>query len=93
MPRTRAVFDLIYSLIHQKRGHKLDFISISDKGINPKIMKARFKKEKESLKKFKILSNRFKTLRQFHKWLFTEHAIYCYGKETWRLPNNTLKTY
>lgn len=93
MPRVRAIFEWIYSLTPKKNRYQLDFISVTDADINPKIIKARITKEKSSLKEVLRLRKKIKTLADFHRWLFTKHAVYSYGLKIRKISAKTLKTY
>ena len=93
MPRVQAIFKWIFSLTPRKKNYHLDFISVPDAGINSAIIKARIKKEKQSLKSFPALRKKIKTLESFHRWLFTHHAVYSYGLKIKKLSPKALKTY
>ncbi|MEK7137918.1 MAG: YdcF family protein [Patescibacteria group bacterium] len=93
MPRVRAIFEWIYSLTPKKNQYHLDFISVSDEGINPVIIKSRVQKEKQSLKTVLAIRKKIKTLNDFHRWLFAKHAVYAYGLKIKKVSPKTLKTY
>ncbi|MEK7181163.1 MAG: YdcF family protein [Patescibacteria group bacterium] len=93
MSRTRAISEWVYSLTPQKNKYQLNFLSVSDIGIDPTIIKARSEKEKKSLKNILILREKIKTLESFHCWLFTEHAVYSYGLKVKEISPKVLKTY
>lgn len=93
MPRVRAIFKWVYGLSPRKNKYQLDFLSVSDEGIDPIIIGARLKKEKQSLKNVLSMKKKIRTLSGFHHWLFTRHALYAYGLEVGKVPPKTLKTY
>lgn len=93
MPRVKAIFEWIYSLTPKKNQYHLDFISVSDVGIDSAVIQARVQKEKRSLRNILILRKKVKTLKDFHRWLFTQHAVYAYGLKIKKVSPKTLKTY
>lgn len=93
MPRVRVIFEWIYNLTPRKNNYSLDFISVTDNGIDPKIIKARTTKEKSSLREVLRLRKKIKTLVGFNQWLFTRHGVYAYGLKIKKVSPKTLKTY
>jgi hypothetical protein len=93
MPRTKEIFRWIFSLDAPKPPYQLDFISVTDKGIDPDIILPRVEKEKDSLKKLYELKERISTLKEFHIWLFTYHGAYAVAAEPKRESGNVLDSY
>jgi len=80
MPRTKAIFEWIFSLDDRK--YNLNFLSCTDGGLDPEIMDARREREAASLENLKITIKRITTLDQFHNWFYTEHKAYsCHFEE------------
>jgi len=93
IPRVRVIFEWVFSLTPRKNNYQLDFVSVSDAGIDPSLIRARTEKEKKSLKNILRLKKKIKTLDDFHRWLFTKHAVYSYGLKIKKVSLKTLKTY
>jgi len=92
LPRTKAIFQWVFKL--DNPGYQLDFLKVSDKGIDQEIIKARIKEEKKKLVKVKKLIKKIKSLKQLHRWLFKNHQIYAVGLEIKRkIDKNLLKSY
>lgn len=93
MPRTQAIFKWIYSLEGLPRQYHLEFQTVSDEGIDVKILMARRAKEANSLKNVRSLARRIKTIQQLHAWLFQEHSAYAVAKQPVREAGDILQTY
>lgn len=90
MPRSKAIFEWIYGMYNLK----MTFLSAPDKGIDKELLKVRIKKEEKSTNNVKKLSNKIKTLSDFHQWLFTSHDCYsCQFKEIKKIDKKLLETY
>ncbi len=93
MPRTRAIFEWIYSLTPLPVQFRLNFESLPDQGISPTALKARQKREKKSLDQTQITRNRITTLSACFSWLYTEHGAYAPGHPAETLTGNELISY
>ncbi len=93
LPRAKAIFEWIYSLTPRKHKYSLGFVSVRDAGLNLGLIRNRIRKEKKSIKKIFIMRQKIKTLEQFHRWLFTKHAVYAYGLKLQKISAEVLKTY
>lgn len=93
LPRTKAIFNWIFSLSVPKNYYQLDFLAVSDAGFNKKLLAARIEKEKQSLTNFKKTIKKIKNLKQLHNWLFTEHDAYAINKIPKRAKGILLKGY
>ncbi len=93
MPRTRAIFEWLYSLDTPDGGYHLTFEAVPDIGIAADDLQARLAKEASSLKQFQKNVATIASLRACHQWLFTEHAAYTLGLEVDRMTGKTLNTY
>lgn len=80
MPRTKLLFEWIFSLTNKKINIKC--ISANDSHINDTIINSRIEREKNSVKNVKRLKERFKDMESFHEWLYTEHK--CYNSEEYK---------
>ncbi len=95
MPRTRAVFEWIYSLESPFSSDTYDlyFEEVPDEGMDEHILKARIEKEKKSLEYALNLKKKIQTFQQFFQWLFTEHGAYAAAAEPWQIKGKILDTY
>lgn len=93
MPRTRAIFEWIYSLTPLPVQFRLSFESLPDQGISPTALKARLKREKKSLDQLQITRNRITTLSACFGWLYTEHGAYAPGQPAEILTGDELTSY
>lgn len=91
--RTEEIFRWIFSLSDPQPPYKIEFISVTDKGIDPKILLPRIRKEKASLANVAALNKRIKTLQDFHDWLFTTHGAYSVSMKPKRHRGDILETY
>jgi hypothetical protein len=95
MPRTERVFTWIYSLPPLPFEFELEFIAVSDEGMDETSLSARNLAEKVSLERLAITIQRIHDLQELHRWLFSEHDAYRAGG--WRSQRSTsddlMKTY
>lgn len=76
LPRTIVAFTWVYHLTPVATARQIHFRSVADEEIDASILKARQQRERKSLKALKDLTQRLTTLKDFHRWLFTEHTAY-----------------
>lgn len=76
LPRTIVAFTWIYRLTPVATPYQLRFRGVADEEMDPSMLKARQERERKSLDAFKGLTQRLTTLKDFHRWLFTEHTAY-----------------
>jgi len=94
MPRTKVIFSWVYNLKEKKTEYELYFEKVSDEGIDDEILIARKNKERRSMAEIAGVVNKINTLKEFHKWLFNEHAAYSINKSgNYRLSDDVLSTY
>jgi uncharacterized SAM-binding protein YcdF (DUF218 family) len=96
MPRTEAIFRWVFSLEPVSVPYELTFDATPDKGIDGEALAARYEKERAGLANLLPKTRRYRTLADFHRWMFTEHRIY--APRLWStpeppLPAEALKTY
>jgi DUF218 domain len=96
MPRTRAVFQWMYSLTPKAAAYELDFTAVDDPAMPPDVYAERCRKEQRSLDDFVGMKDRIATLGDCHRWLFSEHQAYNaerrgFGRRT--LTEGTLTSY
>jgi hypothetical protein len=77
MPRTRAIFDWVFSL--PKTKFDLEFLTTPDTGMAQDALAARVEKEAASLTRVHELRDRIRTLQDLHQFVFTEHEVYATG--------------
>ncbi len=92
MPRTKAIFDWVFGLkpLHK---YKINYVEVSDKGIDAELMKVRYARERQSLKKVLANKKSITTLAQFHAWLFTKHEAYAPGLKPKKVKGKILESY
>ncbi len=93
MPRTKAIFQWMYSLDNPDGKYHLTFDAVPDTGISTADLQARHDKEAHSLKQFLKNTAHIHTLRDCHQWLFTEHAAYSLSLTPTRATDRSLNTY
>jgi hypothetical protein len=72
--RTREIFDWVYNLTEKK--YNLEYIPVTDFGLDENIIKIRKKREKKSKENILILKEKIKTMKDFIDWLYKEHNAY-----------------
>jgi len=94
MARTKVIFKWIFSLSPLPIKYKLDFIEVSDKGIDKELINIRIEKEIKSFKQLYKTKRGIRTLSQFHSWLYTQHSAYTTDLKTDnKLSGKVLDTY
>jgi hypothetical protein len=86
LPRTQTVFQWIYSLEPRPLAYELDFEPVIDPAMPPELWAERRRKEEAAMEVLQPLVNRIVTLRECHRWLFTEHAAYSAGGHAFERP-------
>ena len=77
MPRTEAIFRWVFGAAPDT-GYELSFESTEDAGLSPEALDAREERERASTKAVHALAARITTLRDLHRWLFSEHGAYAW---------------
>ena len=93
MPRVREIFEWVFSLDGPQPPYKLDFVGVSDRGIDPKILEPRIVKEERALQKLLPLKETITNLSDFHSWLFQEHRAYAVVARPRREQGDVLPSY
>jgi hypothetical protein len=93
LARTEQIFLWVYSLDHGGDFYQLTFRSVPDIGIPAAALKARKKKEKESLEQFFKTRESIASLKQLHGWLHTRHAAYSAARRPLTQAGDILETY
>jgi uncharacterized SAM-binding protein YcdF (DUF218 family) len=96
MLRTEAIFRWVFSLEPVGVPYQLAFESTADMGVDSEALAARCEKERAGLAELLPKTRRYRTLADFHRWVFSEHRIY--APRLWDtaqppLPAEALKTY
>jgi hypothetical protein len=78
MPRTRAIFDWVFSLPPRRgRPVRLSYEAVADEAaLPPAAVAARRRKEEDALVKFRRTAATVGSLAELHTFLFTRHAAY-----------------
>lgn len=93
LARTQDIFDWIFTLDKPKPPYELKFISVTDEGIDPRILLPRIEKEKASLESLQKVKERIVNLEEFHMWMFTNHGAYTVAAKPLRESGDILKSY
>lgn len=76
LARTEAVFDWVFGLTPRPVDYYLQFRAAPNAGLEPDAIAARAAKEADGLKTVQQRSRELTCLREFHRWLFTQHGAY-----------------
>lgn len=91
MPRTRAIFDWVFSLSATQ--FTLKYRATPDVGLAADALAARVEKEAASMLRVRELRERIQTLEQLHEFVFTEHEVYATGLSSTTTPGPWLGSY
>jgi uncharacterized SAM-binding protein YcdF (DUF218 family) len=95
LPRTQLAFNWIYGLTPVSP-YEIHFTGVADLGMDPSVLQERRGKERKSLEALETISRRVTTMRDFHRWLFTEHNAYDSSRRGFgenRVTGETLESY
>lgn len=76
MSRTQLAFNWVYELTPRLSAYEIDFRAVADSEMEGSVLLGRHRKEQESLKVLEDLTKRITAMKDFHRWLFTEHDAY-----------------
>jgi hypothetical protein len=95
MPRTESIFKWIFGLNPILDNNELDFLAVSDEGMDEKALNARKMAERVNLAKLSLTKKRIHTMEELHKWLFTRHDAYAVSIKPpgFNVDGNLLNTY
>jgi len=93
MPRTRAIFEWVYSLTPLPLPVELAFEATSDTGLEQGLLKLRIEKEKRGLNELLATKRGIHTLEEFHQWLYSKHNAYATALNPRKLSGDVLRTY
>jgi len=79
MPRTESVFSWIFSLPPLPVDYRVEFLAVTDEGMDNESLNARRAAEQTNLAKFEITRQHIHNLQELHQWLFLEHEAYRAG--------------
>ena len=80
MPRTRAIFDWIFSLTPTPQFYELSYIQVPNMGLDPAALAAREAKEAVALATLAPQIASIQTLSQAHEFIFHAHTAYRYAR-------------
>jgi uncharacterized SAM-binding protein YcdF (DUF218 family) len=81
IPRTKEIFTKVFALTPViDLPYELDFVEVTDEGLDLEQLENRIVKEQEALAKFKEGYGEIETLSAFHSYLFQTHKAYAAGK-------------
>lgn len=88
MPRSRAIFEKVYSLVNESFFQeddriRLTFASVKDDGIfeNPHVLEVRKGKELSSMETWERNMKSITSLHDFHNWFYATHVCYSCSKQ------------
>lgn len=96
MGRTRAIFQKVFSLPPTPEPYTLQFVEVANEGLDEDILKARKAREESSIATFRRNTENFTSLRDMHKFIFSDHMAYSSKrllKERVPVDPKTLATY
>ncbi len=93
MPRTKAIFNWIYQLSPPEKPFRLMYIATPNTGLSSEILKARIKRENNSLKTLEKTQSQINTLQDLHSWIYSEHQAYAAGLTPETAVGSELKSY
>ena len=93
LARTRAAFEWVYALQPLRAEYQLSFEGVGDRGLPAGALGARQERERASLEKLQEKIERIKTMVDFQRWLYREHAAYAVGGESEGLSAEELGSY
>lgn len=78
MPRTRAIFEKVFSLGPKPTSgnYNLSFIDVPNDGLPQDVVASRKDRELQSVKEFHQNTAQMRTMRDLHRFLFSEHLAY-----------------
>ena len=74
MDRTKEIFSWIYNL--DKRKYNLNYESVSDSGLDKKMLEHRKERELKSKENVINMKQKIHTIHDFSEWLYKEHNAY-----------------
>jgi hypothetical protein len=84
LARTRAVFEWVYSLEPRAVPFELAFEGSPDTGMDAEVLAGRTARERRGLDAIAQVARGIAGVREFHRWLFGEHAAYCASASAFR---------
>lgn len=76
MERTKAIFDWIFLSVEPKLGYQLTYLASQNSGLTDKDIRARKKKERESLQLVQKYATSQRTMKDVYWFLTHDHALY-----------------
>ena len=74
--RTEAIFRAVFALEPLPVAYELDFEATPDTGVAPDALAARCERERRSLADLLTKVGQWRSLAEFHQWMYTEHRTY-----------------
>ena len=75
LERTKLIFNWIYFMDKSKQ-YNIDFIGVSDEGLDDNIIKVRREREKNSVDNLNKLIKKVTNFDELHRWFHNEHNCY-----------------
>jgi len=76
LERVQAAFTWVYGLTPHPIESGVYYEAVSDPEMDPALLSARIRKEREARDELAPLTVRITTMQDLHRWLFTEHRAY-----------------
>lgn len=93
MPRTRLIFDWVFTLSVSGERYQLSYHETPDSGMSDEELKARNAKERTAMQQLLPKIQRIPTLPDLHRFLYAEHTAYLAGGEFLSIPEPAADTY
>lgn len=82
MLRSQEIFSWMKDIFNSNVS--INYYSVSDKGLDKDLIDIRTKREQNSHKNIVKLREKIRTVKDFHKWMFTKHKAYSSNSELLR---------
>ncbi len=92
MERTREAFEWVFGL-KPSPGIVLGFEEAPDTGMDKELLELKRTRERKSLDGLRKARKGIRTVKEFHRWLYSEHDAYAAGKRAKRLGGRIEETY
>lgn len=93
LPRIEAIFRWVFSLLPVLVEYELGFAGAPDIGLSPTALNARRAREENSLENLAGKIQDIRTLADFRRWLYSEHAAYAVKGHKEQLSGDELASY
>lgn len=93
MPRTRLIFNWLFSLSVHGKPYQLSYEETPNSGLSDGQLEARLAKERAAIERLASLTHKIRTLGGLHRFLYGEHDAYVGGGLRSLKPESAADTY